>query len=133
MALHLFKKKKAKFYTEKRGAPRVPMVDYYLYYLKDPLRDASAVRGEVINFSKSGILFESLDRFEPRSDLALKLQVPYKNEFIRATGKIIRIEESDHPLKRRVALSYAKILNGPKELLFGTLVQLLTEEKGENE
>lgn len=133
MGLHLFKKKKTKPYAEKRDGPRVSLVDYYLYYLKDPLRDASAIRGEVIDFSRSGILFEGLDRFEPGSELALKLQVPYKNEFIRASGKIIRIEKSQHPLKVRVATAYTKILNGPKELLFDTLVQLLTEEKGEDE
>lgn len=127
--LSLFHRKKAKSHIEKRGSPRVALVDYYLFYLKDPLRDTSAIRGEVINLSKEGVLFESLDPFDPGSELALKLQIPYKNEFIRASGRIIRIERGSHPFKARVAASYTKILNGPKELLFDTLVHLVTEKK----
>lgn len=126
-------KKKVKDYIENRREHRVLLVDYYLYYLKDPLRDASAIRGEVISLSRSGILFEGIDTFALGHDLALKLQIPYRNEFVRATGKVIRIEKGEHSPKVRVAVTYTKILNGPKELLFDTLVRLLTEEKGEDD
>lgn len=126
-------KRKVKDYTERRREHRVLLVDYYLYYLKDPLRDASAIRGEVISLSKRGALFEGMDNFSLGQDLALKLQIPYRNEFVRATGKVLRIEKEESSPKVRVAMSYTKILNGPKELLFDTLVRLLTEEKGEDD
>ncbi len=113
---------------ERREAPRVSLIDQYLYYLKDPLRDSSAVRGEVINISRTGVLFRTTENFSVGQEVTLKIGIPFRNESIRTAGKVVRMTPGAEGKQGTVAVRYTKILGGPRELLFETLLDLLCEE-----
>ena len=111
---------------ERRGATRTWMVDYFLYYLKDPLRDSSAIRAEIDDISKKGIRFISHEKLPMAAELALKIQIPYRQDYIRATGIVTRSDKIADGLFETV-VTYRKILNGPDDVLFESLITLLTE------
>lgn len=122
------KKKKRRLADERREAPRIGLIDQYLYYLKDPLRDSSAVRGEVVNISRTGVLFRSSEVFSIGQEVTLKIGIPFRNESIRTAGKVVRTTPPEEGKPGTVAVRYTKILGGPRELLFETLLDLLCEE-----
>jgi Tfp pilus assembly protein PilZ len=113
---------------DRRESPRVALVDQYLYYLKDPLRDSSAIRAEVVDISRTGVLFRTSESFTIGQEVTLKIGIPFRNESIRTAGKVVRMTPSQDGQPGSVAVRYTKILGGPRELLFETLLDLLCEE-----
>lgn len=136
---------------EEHQYPGVELEDYYLYYLQDSLKDSMATRAKVIYITKRELLcelnsttpitynknalsdnktryaVESLPQdglFEVGNDLQIKLQIPFRNEYIRATAKIIGVDNS-MPDSIRLKLRYTKILGGDNEVLFETILDML--------
>lgn len=127
--------------------PGAELEDYYLYYLQDPLKDSMAVRARVIYITKSELLFEvSTDTIPPESqgiipdkslpspshllfaagkNISLKLQVPFRNEFVRATGRVLGVEYDAVSHSTHVKVAYTKILGNDNEVLFDTILDML--------
>ena len=131
--------------------PGVELEDYYLYYLQDPLRDSMAIRARVIYITKSELLFEvSADTVLPESqksisdnaeikllsplsnllfvvgkNISLKLQVPFRGDFVRATGRILGVEYHAVSHSTHVKVAYTKILGNDNEVLFDTILDML--------
>ncbi len=138
------------YQPEEENYPGVQLEDYYIYYLKDSLRDSMATRAKVLYITKKDVLIEinkytalnsvkkELDSdkgfelapiaieelFEIGKDVQLKLQVPFRNEFIRSTGRILEFYENT-PNIVHVKLKYTKILGGDNEILFDTILDML--------
>jgi hypothetical protein len=138
--------------VEEHQYPGVELEDYYLYYLQDSLKDSMATRAKglyitkrellceinrpvPVSGNKSGLsdnktkfVFEPLPQeelFEVGNDLQIKLQIPFRNEYIRAAGKIVGMDDS-MPDIIRLKLRYTKILGGDNEVLFDTILDMLT-------
>lgn len=131
--------------------PGVELEDYYLYYLKDPLKDTIAARARVLYINKKELLFEvdnapvvseslkairdTAERkpeamvmdpvFESGRSISLKLQIPFRSDFVRATGRITGIEYDMEKYMIRVKVVYTKILGSDNEVLFDTILDML--------
>lgn len=131
--------------------PGVELEDYYLYYLQDPLKDSMAVRARVVYITKSELLFEvGADTILPESqknipdkaetkslsppsnllfvagkNISLKLQVPFRSDFVRATGRILGVEYNTVSHSTHVKVAYTKILGNDNEVLFDTILDML--------
>ncbi len=131
--------------------PGAELEDYYLYYLQDPLRDSMAIRARVVYITKSELLFEvGADTILPESqsnisekaeikslspppnllfvagkNISLKLQVPFRGDFVRATGRILGVECNEAGHATHVKVAYTKILGSDNEVLFDTILDML--------
>lgn len=130
--------------------PGIELEDYYLYYLQNSLKDSMATKANVLYITKRDLLFEVDKRkafpdgqkdtpdkteivllrteqeqpFEIGKDIQLKLQIPFRNEFIRATGRITGVD-NNIPDAIHVKLRYTKILGGDNEVMFDTILDML--------
>lgn len=131
--------------------PGVELEDYYVYYLQDPLKDSMAVRARVVYITKNELLFEvGADTIPPESqktisdkaeikslsppsnllfvagkNISLKLQVPFRSDFVRATGRILGVEYNAAGHSTHVLVAYTKILGNDNEVLFDTILDML--------
>ncbi|GAB64199.1 MAG: hypothetical protein DWB56_06255 [Candidatus Jettenia sp.] len=133
-----------------QGYPGIELEDYYLYYLQDSLKDTVALRARVLYINKRELMFEiSNDSaaaeaqkeiqnnsetesssvvdpvFEEGKNITLKLQIPFRSEFVRATGRITGIEYDVVNYTIRVKAAYTKILGSDNEILFDTILDML--------
>ncbi len=133
------------------GYPGVELEDYFLYYLKDPLKDTVAARARVLYINKKELLFEVDNKevvsealkaiqdvaerkpettmmdpvFESGKSISLKLQIPFRSDFVRATGRITGVEYDTAKYTIRVKVVYTKILGSDNEVLFETILDML--------
>ncbi|MCF6157965.1 MAG: hypothetical protein E3K32_05205 [wastewater metagenome] len=132
--------------------PGIELEDYYLYYLQDPLKDTVAVRARVLYITRRELLFEvSGDEvvsevqhdnqdspaeqkpavpavnpvFVTGNNISLKLQIPFLNDFVRATGRILGVEYHAPNNSTHVRVAYTKILGSDNEILFNTILDML--------
>lgn len=136
---------------DERGYPGAELEDYFLYYLKDPLKDTLAARARVLYINKKELLFE-VDNvavvsetlkaiqdiaerkpettimdpaFESGKSISLKLQIPFRSDFVRATGRITGVEYDMAKYTIKVKVVYTKILGSDNEVLFDTILDML--------
>ncbi|MEP9410561.1 MAG: hypothetical protein HRF42_04030 [Candidatus Brocadia sp.] len=129
----------------RRQYPGAELEDYYLYYLYDPLKDSMAVRARIIYITKNELLFavdadttlpgsqgNTSDKSPPSQllfaagkNISLKLQVPFRSEFVRATGRVLGIECDAVSHSINVKVAYTKILGNDNEVLFDTILDML--------
>lgn len=117
-------------WSERRRHPRVRLVDHHLFYMKDSLVDTRARKAEIIDVSRDGVSFATDEEFRVGDELAIKLQIPFRNRYIRATGRVARIVRDPERVGFRVALRYQPLLSGPDEILYDTILDLLVREGG---
>ncbi|UJS18379.1 MAG: hypothetical protein L3J17_04785 [Candidatus Jettenia sp.] len=63
--------------------------------------------------------------FEEGKNITLKLQIPFRSEFVRATGRITGVEYDIVNYTIRVKAAYTKILGSDNEILFDTILDML--------
>lgn len=117
-------------WAERRRNQRVRLVDHHLFYMKDSLVDTRARRAEIFDVSRDGVCFVTDEEFRVGDELAIKLQIPFRSRYIRATGRVARILRDPDRVGFRVALRYQPLLAGPDEILYDTILELLVREGG---
>lgn len=117
-------------WAERRRNPRVRLVDHHLFYMKDSLVDTRARRAEIFDVSRDGVCFVTDEEFRVGDELAIKLQIPFRSRYIRATGRVARVLRDPDRVGFRIALRYQPLLAGPDEILYDTIIDLLVREGG---
>ena len=112
--------------VERRRHPRATLVDIDLYYLRSSLLDATARRATVVDLSREGVSFDAEDVLEKGMEISLRLRVPYTERFVRAAGRVVRVEPAPDGRLHRTAVRYGKLVSGEDEMLFDGIVDLLT-------
>ncbi len=117
-----------KHWNERRRNARVRLVDHHLYYMKDSLVDTRARRAEIVDISQDGVCFVTEEEFRVGDEIAIKIQIPFRNRYTRATGRVTRVMRDPDRVGFRVALRYQPLLSGPDEILYDTILSLLIRE-----
>jgi c-di-GMP-binding flagellar brake protein YcgR len=111
--------------TERRRHPRATLVDIEGYYLRSSLLDATARRAMIVDLSREGVCFDAEDVLEKGMEISLRLRVPYTERFVRAAGRVVRVETAPDARLHRTAVRYGKLVNGEDEMLFDAILDLL--------
>lgn len=116
--------READYFADQRAAARVALERHHVEFHTDVAYGGRGRVAPTVDLSLSGVAFLVDEELAVGTELRLRIQIPFKRRYLRATGKVVRVVPAGEHVV--VMASYRPLLEDADEALFTSLMELLT-------
>ena len=115
----------ADYFLNRRRHLRIMLERHTVTYHHDLAGVGEGLPAETLELTRAAVVFLADEPLDEGTDLRLRIQVPFKQKYIRASGRVLGCDSAEDG-RYRIVANYTKLLSGSDEALFDTLLELLS-------